>query len=82
MIVHFSNGRKEIIETIVKAVRTKQNRIVLCYKSPQSGARGIVEFSGQEVLEFLKAVKSDAAIDDVELFTRFAGVRPHEQRQQ
>lgn len=78
MIIHHQDGSKMIIETVVKVVRTKQNKIVMCFKSPATGARGIVEFQGNEVLEFLKAIKSQNSIDDAALFGQFAGIKPHE----
>lgn len=76
MIIHHQNGRKEIITKLIKAVRTKRNRIVLCYQSP-NGVKGIVEFTSKEVAEFMGAVQSEDAVDDGELFTRFCGVKPH-----
>jgi hypothetical protein len=77
MIIHHQDGSKAIIESLVKVVRTKQNRIVMCFKSPSSGGKGIVEFQGQEVLEIVRAFKSDVAIDDMLLFQGFAGIKPH-----
>jgi hypothetical protein len=77
MIIHHQDGSKAIIESLVKVVRTKQNRIVMCFKSPSSGGKGIVEFQGAEVLAIVRAFKSDVAIDDLLLFQGFAGVKPH-----
>jgi len=76
MIIHHQDGSKAIIETLVKVVRTKQNRIVMCFKSPASGGKGIVEFQGEEVLAIVRAFQSDVAIDDMVLFQQFAGIRP------
>lgn len=80
MIIHHQDGSKAIIETLIKAVRTKQNRIVMCFKSPASGGKGIVEFQGNEVTAILEAVRSLDAIDDQVLFGSFAGIKPHRER--
>lgn len=77
MIIHHQDGSKAIIESLVKVVRTKQNRIVMCFESPSSGGKGIVEFQGEEVMAIMEAIKSDVAIDDMLLFQGFAGIRPH-----
>ena len=77
MIIHHQDGSKAIVETLVKVVRTRQNKIVMCYKSPATGGKGIVEFQGEEIIQLLAAVKSDVTIDDRVLFSSFAGIKPH-----
>jgi len=74
MIIHHQDGSKAIIEILVKAVRTKQNKILLCYKSPATGARGIVEFQGAEVTAFLGAARGRDAVDDADIFSHFRGI--------
>lgn len=78
MIIHHQDGSKAIIEKAIKTVRTKQNRIVMCFKSPGTSAKGIVEFQPHEVLQFLEATKSPTSIDDRVLFGQFAGIKPYE----
>jgi hypothetical protein len=78
MIIHHQDGSKAVIEMCVKVVRTKQNKILMCFKSPATGARGIVEFQGQEVMKFLVAARSSDAIDDEIIFSTFARIKPHE----
>jgi len=71
MIVHHQDGSKMVIALLVKAVRTKQNKIILCYRSPQSGGKGLVEFSGEEVTAFLAAMQSTTVIDDTLLMRNY-----------
>ena len=78
MIIHHQDGSKAIITDNIKTVRTQHNRIVMCFHSPASGAKGLVEFTQQEVLSFLAAAKSDVTISDKVLFGQFAGIKPHE----
>jgi len=78
MIVHHQDGSKAIWERAVKSVRTKQNKILMCFKSPGTGGKGIVEFQAHEVLQFLEAAKSPHSVDDRILFGQFAGIKPYE----
>lgn len=73
MILHHWTGKKQILETLNKATRTKKNNLLLLYQSPQTGGRGIIEFRSEEVAQILTALRSDVVIDDGELFKRFMG---------
>ena len=75
MIIHHQDGSKAVIETLVKGVITKQGKVLLCYKSPASSAKGIIEFTGAEVTAFLGAARGRAAVNDADIFSQFAGIK-------
>jgi len=76
MEIHHQDGSKALIETLVFAKRTKANNIVLCYKSAQTEGKGIIVFNNIEITAIMAAIKSEDAIDDVELFKKFANISP------
>ena len=76
MIIHHHTGRKELVTGLIKVVQTKKLSLLLCYKEPQSGARGIVEFPKEEVAALMAGLKSETLVDDGDLFRAFCGIKP------
>jgi hypothetical protein len=55
MIISHVDGSKKVIETLI-TVTFKDGRLLLAYKSPASGARGIVEYSHAETTKIISAI--------------------------
>ena len=61
---------------LVKTVRTERGSILMCYDDPITKAKGIVEFTPDEVAEIIGALSSTAAINDIQLMKAFCGIKP------
>jgi len=76
MIIHHQNGAKSSLLGLIKTVRTDRGTILMCYDDPITKAKGIVEFTPDEVAAVIGAL-SGTAVSDVVLMKAFAGIRPH-----
>jgi len=77
MIIHHQTGKKASIMGLKKTVRTERGSILMCYDDPITKAKGIVEFTPNEVASFIAALSTEKAINDLELFRAFCGIKPH-----
>jgi len=71
MIIHHQDGSRLAVETVVKILMGKSGRMYLCYKAPESGAKGIVEFSVKETEQISQLRLSIERVDDESLWRIF-----------
>jgi len=67
MIVHHQDGTKLGIAEVTTAMYTVAGRVFLAYKSPASGARGLVELSPKEVATIMDCLSSGVRVPDAKI---------------